>query len=99
MEDAISDLLERTCTTGTEKVFGKKYDYEEYNGSSAFLLTNLRDVNEENIKTKLYFDKNDNLKYIKTIYGENEEELLNIDIKYEVEDSIFEIPSNYAEGN
>lgn len=99
LEDAISDLLERTCTTGTEKVFGKKYDYEEYNRSSAFLLTNLRDVNEENIKTKLYFDKNDNLKYIKTIYGENEEELLNIDIKYEVEDSIFEIPSNYAEGN
>lgn len=99
LEDAIAELLERTYITGTEKVFGKKYDYEEYNGSSAFLLTNLRDVNEENIKTKLYFDKNDNLKYIKTIYGENEEELLNIDIKYEVEDSIFEIPSNYAEGN
>lgn len=99
LEDAIADLLQRTYTTGTEKVFGKKYDYEEYNGSSAFLLTNLRDVNEENIKTKLYFDKNDNLKYIKTIYGENEEELLNIDIQYEVEDSMFEIPSNYAEGN
>ena len=99
LEDAIAELLERTYITGTEKIFGKKYDYEEYNGSSAFLLTNLRDVNEENIKTKLYFDKNDNLKYIKTIYGENEEELLNIDIKYEVEDSIFEIPSNYAEGN
>lgn len=99
LEDAIADLLQRTYITGTEKIFGKKYDYEEYNGSSAFLLTNLRDVNEENIKTKLYFDKNDNLKYIKTIYGENEEELLNIDIQYEVEDSMFEIPSNYAEGN
>lgn len=99
LEDAIADLLQRTYTTGTEKVFGKKYEYEEYSGSSAFLLTNLRDVNEENIKTKLYFDKNDNLKYIKTVYGENDEELLNVDIKYEVEDSMFEIPSNYAEGN
>lgn len=99
LEDAISELLKREYITGTEKVFGKKYDYEEYNGSSAFLLTNLRDVNEENIKTKFYFDKNNNLKYIKTIYGENEEELLNIEINYEVEDSLFEIPANYAEGN
>ena len=99
LEDAISDLLQRTYTIETEKIFGKKYDYEEYSGSSAFLLTNLRDVNEENIKTRLYFDKNDNLKYIKTIYGESDEELLNIDLKYEVEDSMFEIPSNYAEGN
>ena len=99
LEDALSELLQKAYVTGTEKVFGKKYNYEEYNGSTAFLLTNLRDLNEENIKTRLYFDKSNNLKYIKTIYEENDEELLNIEIKYEVDDSMFEIPSNYAEGN
>ena len=98
LEDGIKELLEKEYITGDEKIFGKKYDYEEYSGSSVFLLDSIRDVDEENIKTRLYFDKNDDLKYIKTIFGEDEE-LLNIDIKYEVDDSIFEIPSNYAEGN
>ena len=99
LEDGISELLQKDYNSGSEKIFGKKYSYEEYSGSSVFLLSNLREIDEENIKTRLYFDKNDNLKYIKTIYGENEEELLNIEINYEVEDSIFEIPANYAEGN
>ena len=98
LEDGIKELLEKEYITGDEKIFGKKYAYEEYSGSSVFLLNSIRDVEEENIKTRLYFDKNDDLKYIKTIFGEDEE-LLNIDIKYEVDDSIFEIPSNYAEGN
>lgn len=97
--DGIKDLLQKQYNCGEEKVFGKKYDFEEYVGSSAFILTNLRDANESDIKTRFYFDKNDNLNYIKTIYGENKEELLNINISYEVDDSIFEIPETYAESN
>ena len=82
---------------GTEKVYGKKCTYEEYNGSTIFILSNDITLDEENIKTRFYFDKNNNLAYIKTIYGE-EEEILEVQLSYDVEDSIFEIPSNYAEG-
>lgn len=95
--DGIQELLQKEYTTEKEKIFGKKYTYEEYTGSTVFILTNLREVKEEDIKTRFYFDKNDNLKYIKTIYAENDEELLNVEVSYEPENSIFEIPSNYAE--
>ena len=41
-------------------------------------------------------DENDNLTYIKTIKG-SYQELLKIKVEKQVEDSLFEIPSNYAE--
>ena len=61
-----------------------------------FMISSTLDVNEEDIKTRFYFDNKDNLVYIRTIKGATQE-LLKIKIEKEVDDSIFEIPSNYAE--
>ena len=96
LTDGINEVIEKEYTTGEEKVRGKKYYYEEYNGSTIFMITNSIDVNQEDIKTRFYFDKDDNLVFIKTILGE-EQEILKVKLEHEVADSIFEIPSNYAE--
>lgn len=96
LTDGIKEVISREFTTGEEKVRGKKYHYEQYNGSTMFMITNTLELNEAEIKTKFYFDKDNNLVYIKTIYGE-EEELLKVKLEKDVDDSIFEIPSDYAE--
>lgn len=95
LTDGIKEVVEKPYTTGTEKVKGKKYDYEEYSGTTIFMISNTLDENEE-IKTRFYFDKDDNLVYIQTIKGVTQE-LLKIKLEKEVDDNIFEIPSNYAE--
>ena len=94
--DGIGEVVQKDFITGTDKVKGKKYDYEEYNGSTMFMISNTVETNEEDIKTRFYFDKEDNLVYIQTIKGAKQE-LLKVNIQKEVDDSIFEIPSNYAE--
>lgn len=96
LTDGIKEVVEKEFTTGTEKIKGKKYSYEEYSGSTMFMVTNTLDVNEEDVKTRFFFDKDNNLVYIKTMNGENNE-LLQVRLEKEVDDSIFEIPSNYAE--
>ena len=72
------------------------YYYEEYSGSTMFMVSSSLEVDEADIKTRFYFDKNDNLVYIKTIYG-GKQELLKINLQKEAEDKLFEIPSHYAE--
>ena len=96
LTDGLEEVIGKEFTIGTERVKGKKYTYEEYQGSTMFMEASSLDVNEEDIKTRFYFDNNDNLVYIRTIKGVNQE-LLKINIQKEVDDSIFEIPSNYAE--
>lgn len=96
LTDELKNIIDTEFTTGEEKVEGKKYSYEEYAGSTMFIETISLDVNEGDIKTRFYFDNEDNLVYIRTIKGVNQE-LLKINIQKEVDDSIFEIPSNYAE--
>lgn len=82
-------------STGTEKINGKKYSYEEYKGFESFMTsTGLRSENE-NVATKFYFKGNE-LAYIKTTTENLEEDLLEIDIKYSAPDELFEIPSNYS---
>ena len=63
-----------------------------------FMLSNTLNISEEEIKTRFYFDNDDNLVYVRTIKGVNQE-LVKIKIEKEVDDSIFEIPSNYAENS
>lgn len=96
LTDGIKYVIEKQFTTGTEKIKGKKYSYEEYSGSTIFMVTNTLNVNEEDVKTRFFFDKDNNLVYIKTMNGDNNE-LLSVKLEKEVDDSIFEIPSNYAE--
>ena len=96
LTDGIKEVVEKQFTTGTEKIKGKRYSYEEYNGSTMFMVSNTLDINEEDVKTRFYFDKDNNLVYVKTMNGNNNE-LLKVTLEQEVDDSIFEIPLHYAE--
>ena len=96
LTDGLKEVIDKPFIKGSEKIINKKYDYEEYNGSTIFMISNSLNIDDSQVKTRFYFDKDDNLVYIKTIYGENNE-LLKINLKQEVDDSLFEIPENYAE--
>ena len=90
---------------GKEKIYGISYKYEEYNGVSSFLFSEQETIEIDSVKTRFYFKGNE-LVYLKTIYnvkdeetGETteKEELQTIKVEYEVNNSVFEIPSDYAE--
>lgn len=81
---------------GQEKIDGKNYRYEEYKGVSDFLMNTDEEISEEDTNTRFYFD-GDDLKYIRTIMGDKSE-LISVDVSYNVDDSIFEIPSDFQEG-
>ena len=101
----LSEITELEYTTGKEKIYGKTYKYEEYKGVSNFLIYSDNNMDINTIKTRFYF-KGKELVYLKTIYDtvNNEtkerkqvEELQTVKVEYEVEDSVFKIPENYAE--
>ena len=96
LTDGLEEITSKKFTTGTEKVKGKRYAYEEYEGSTMFMSASSLDSNEEQIKTRFYFDNDNNLVYIQTLNG-SYQELLKIRIEKDVDDSLFEIPSHYAE--
>ena len=58
LTDGIKEVIDKEYTTGEEKVRGKKYKYEEYNGSTMFMITNTLELDESSIKTRFYFDNN-----------------------------------------
>ena len=97
LTEGLREVITKEFITGEQKIKGKKYEYEEFTGSTMFMSSRVLGSAEEEIKTRFYFDKDDNLVYIQTIKGANQE-LLKINIEKEVDDSIFEIPSHYAEG-
>lgn len=94
----IQDLINnQEPTKAQEELDGDKYECEEYKGTSYFWLEPIeQSINEEETTIKFYF-KGNNLKYIKTIIND-EEELLQVNIEYNVDDSEFEIPSEYQKG-
>ena len=92
--EQLSEVKDTQLTTGRERIEGKNYDYEEYSGITNFALK-LTDDDSADIKTRFYFDGND-LAYIKTIIGENQE-LLEVEISNDVDSSLFEIPEDYSE--
>lgn len=105
LTEELKRIVEKEYKVGREKVYGKTYYYEEFSGITDFLIESYKDMDIETAKTKFYF-KGKDLQFIKTIYqtvnpdtGEttNIEELLKTNIEYNVEDNIFEIPSEYAE--
>lgn len=81
---------------GEEEINGKKYKYEEYQGVLYFLMNSDSVISKESAITRFYFKGNE-LKYIKTMIGE-ETELLQVDVSYDVDNNIFEIPENFQEG-
>ena len=94
----LKDIDEKIYQKGKENIRGKTYYYEEYEDISTYLM--LIDVNEEAIlKTRFYYDDGE-IKYIKNIIEQGEEkieELVIVDCIYDAEDSLFEIPEDYAE--
>ena len=97
--EQFDELLTQEPTKGEEEVNGKKYNYDEYTGITNLAIQNLiedEQIDEQNIKTRFYY-KNNKLEYMKTIVGDKEE-LLKIDISYNVDDNLFNIPSDYTEG-
>ena len=62
-----------------------------------FVEENQPSIQDENVKTRFYFDKNNNLVYVKTIYENTSEEVLKIEIKEQIDNEVFTIPENYAE--
>ena len=94
----LGNLENITYLTGTEKINGKEYQYQEYSDYDSFLINLDLLENEENdgnreIITRLYFSNKD-LKYIKTMIG-NQEELIEVDIEYKANENILEWPSDY----
>ncbi len=84
--------------SGKEEINGKKYYYEEFDGITSFMILSDQDENSV-VKTRFYFDGKD-IKYIKNIIynnGEQKEELLKAEVIYNADDSLFEIPKDYAE--
>ena len=92
LRENIADIVEKNYNR-------KKYAYEEFEQNDRFLINKdlaVTDLNQA--KTRLYYNKFGNLVYIKTIVG-IKQELLTIKISTEIDNSIFEIPTNYAENS
>jgi hypothetical protein len=94
IRSGLAGIEDEKYVTGNEKINGKSYYYEEYEGIPTFIIWSNYD-DESSIKTRFYFDKG-NIIYIKTIIDDIEE-LLKIEFTDEVDDSVFEIPNDYAE--
>ena len=101
----LKNIVDLEYTVGKEKIYGKTYKYEEYQGVTDFMIASSRNIDTSSVKTRFYFKGNE-LVYLKTIYdvvneetGEKiqTEELQTIKVEYKVEDSVFEIPVEYAE--
>ena len=94
----IKDASEKEYEKGKEEINGKTYYYEEYKDITSFIML-AHETEDSNIITRFYFDNND-LVYIKNIIideEEKQEELLKVSLRYDVDDSLFEIPEDYAE--
>lgn len=106
LTDNLKEIIDLEYTTGKEKIYGKTYKYEEYEGvSSYFVISTSNYIDTDSIKVRFYFKGNE-LVYLKTIYevvneetGEKNqvEELQTVKVEYDVEDNAFEIPADYAE--
>ena len=94
----LEELSSQKFEKKKKKIEGKTYNYNEYYSLTDFAIqdiTNGDNQEEQNAKTRFYYD-NDKLVYIKTIIGDNQE-LLKVDISYDVDNDLFNIPSNYEE--
>lgn len=95
--EGLKDITE--ISRGKEKINGKNYEYEEISKCQEFLFNSELSVNNlEYAKTRLYYDDNQ-LVYIKTIVGDNEE-IIKIDISYDnINNEYFNIPEDYSNGS
>lgn len=96
LEKGLGEIENKEYEKGKEKIYGKTYYYEEYEGVSSFIMLANSAEDETKVRTRFYFEGN-NIAYIKTIIDEENQELLKVNCKYLADQSLFEIPANYAE--
>ena len=90
----LEEVKDLEYETGRERINDKNYSYQEYSGLTEFAMGDFTE-NSSDVKTRFYFD-GDELVYIKTIEGEKEE-LLKVNISTDVDQNLFQIPSDYNE--
>lgn len=95
IEAQLENVNDLEYIVGKEKINNKQYRYEEYDMETEFLFKYFDNSEINDVKTRFYYE-GDNLVYIKTIVGDYEE-LLKVDIVYNVDSKLFEIPSDYEE--
>ena len=96
IEEELKNIKDLEHKNGKEKIENKTYLYEEYEVLTTFTMMDTSEIKEnEEVKTRFYFN-GDKLEYIKTIIGEKQE-VLKIDVSYNIDNKLFEIPSNYSE--
>ena len=96
---SLRNMSQKQYTTGKEELNGKTYYFEEYeNENMDFII--FANINESSkVKTRFYFNGN-TICFIKNFIESddgNQEELIKVTLKYEVDDSLFTIPEDYAE--
>lgn len=99
LESDLDKIQNSSYLTGKEKIYGKLYYYEEYEDIDSFIMSGIALEEDTKIKTRFYFE-GDKIKYIKTMLNDEDdliEELLKIDLSLDYDESLFEIPSDYAE--
>lgn len=97
LKNGLDGIEEKAYTYGHEKINNTNYYYEEYEGIGSFVMLSNLNIDESNLVTRFYFDK-DKIVYIKTIINDGEsEEVLKINFTEDVDENVFTIPENYAE--
>lgn len=82
-KDDLKLIESQECKKGKEAIDGTEYEYEEFN------------IDEDN-KTERYYFLNNDLKYVKSIDEDGEEELMKIvKLSTEVDEALFNIPAGY----
>ncbi len=96
---SLNNITKKEYTSGKEEINGVDYYYEEYDNEDMDFII-FANINESSkVKTRFYFNGN-NLCYIKNLIESedgNQEELINVALKYDIDDSLFKIPEDYAE--
>ena len=82
-EEDLKDMETAKYETGKEEINGTEYDYEKYK-------------DEETGTTETYYFLGEDLKYIKTTNENGEEDIMKvIKLSSEVDDNIFDLPTDY----
>ena len=93
------NMTKKEYVSNREQIEGKSYYYEEFDNDTTDFLIYANTNETSKVKTRFYFDKG-NLVYIKNIVTSedfSQEELIKVNLTYEVDQNVFEIPDDYAE--
>ena len=96
---SLKKLIQKPFVTGKEEINETTFYYEEYENEETDFIIFANIKEDSNIKTRFYFNGN-NICYIKNIIeseDDKQEELIKVDLKYKVDDELFNIPEDYAE--